>query len=91
MKYLIAVKLKDTRDVEIYEFNNKKDRMDFSMSLRGISGVEDIAYSQIDKEELVSICCGYNHDERFNYDEDCNEGVCVFCKERTNFITIEEY
>ena len=32
-------------------------------------------------EMFISICCGATHDERFHYDEENNEGVCVDCKE----------
>ena len=38
--------------------------------------------------ELYSTCCGYNHDERFHYDEEYNQGICVFCKDHATF---EEY
>mgnify|MGYP003139176899 CR=1 FL=1 len=51
MKYLIAVKLKDEREVQIYEFEDKHSRMEFSEQLRHFNNVEDISYSQIERVE----------------------------------------
>ena len=51
MKYLIAVKLKDEREVQIYEFEYESSRMEFSEQLRHHNDVEDIAYSQIERVE----------------------------------------
>ena len=51
MKYLIAVKLKDEREVQIYEFEDKHSRMEFSEKLRHFNNVEDITYSQIERVE----------------------------------------
>ncbi len=50
MIYLIAVKLKDGRDVQIYEFKTEKERLIYAESIRHLNDVEDIAYSQIEKE-----------------------------------------
>ena len=51
MKYLIAVKLKDEREVQIYEFENEKSRIEFCESLRHFETIEDITYSQIERED----------------------------------------
>ena len=49
MKYLIAVKLKDEREVQIYEFEDEASRLQFSESLRHSNDIEDISYSQIER------------------------------------------
>ena len=41
--------------------------------------------------ERLSICCTANHDDRFNYDDKINEGICVHCQEHSTFVTEEEY
>ena len=35
--------------------------------------------------ELYSVCCGSTHDERFHYDEEWNLGICVHCKDHSEF------
>lgn len=35
--------------------------------------------------ELYSTCCGATHDERFHYNDESREGVCVYCKDRAFF------
>ena len=42
------------------------------------------------EEERLSICCTANHDGRFHYDEETNQGICVHCKEHSTFLTEEE-
>ena len=49
MKYLIAVKFRDDRDVQIYEFEDENSRLQFSESLRHSNDIEDISYSQIER------------------------------------------
>ena len=49
MIYLVAVKLRDDREVQIYEFESIKDRLVFVEQLRHYDNVEDISYSQIEK------------------------------------------
>ena len=49
MKYLIAVKFRDDRDVQIYEFEDEDSRLEFSQSLRHNNDIEDISYSQIER------------------------------------------
>jgi hypothetical protein len=44
----------------------------------------------MENEERLSICCTANHDGRFHYDEENNEGICVHCKEHSTFLTEEE-
>ena len=51
MKYLIAVKFKDDRDVQIYTFNTEQERLVYAESLRHFDYVEDISYSQIERED----------------------------------------
>ena len=51
MKYLVAVKLRDEREVQIYEFDNEKLRMEFTEQLLHHNNIEDIAYSQIERVE----------------------------------------
>ena len=51
MKYLIAIKFKDNRDVQIFEFNTKLERLAYSESLRHYEDVQDISYSQIERED----------------------------------------
>jgi len=48
--YLIAVKLKDDRDVQVYQFDTKEERLIYAESLRHLDSVEDISYSQIERE-----------------------------------------
>tara|TARA_Y100001973_G_C5057970_1_gene261172 strand:- start:526 stop:693 length:168 start_codon:yes stop_codon:yes gene_type:complete len=50
MIYLVAVKLKDERDVQIYEFDTMLKRMEFTEQLRRFNDVEDISYSQIERD-----------------------------------------
>ncbi len=40
--------------------------------------------------ELLSNCCYANHDERFEFDDEWNMGVCVQCKEHAEFIKEDE-
>ena len=40
--------------------------------------------------ELYSTCCGCSHDERFNYDEDYNQGICARCLEHATFEEVED-
>ena len=49
MKYLIAVKFKDDRDVQIYTFNTEQERLVYAESLRHLDYIEDISYSQIER------------------------------------------
>ena len=51
MKYLIAVKFKDNREVELYEFDTEEERLIYAESLRYLGNVEDVSYSQIEREE----------------------------------------
>tara|TARA_R100000781_G_C4001343_1_gene100415 strand:+ start:46 stop:201 length:156 start_codon:yes stop_codon:yes gene_type:complete len=51
MIYLVAVKLKDDKEVQIYEFKSMEDRLIFVEQLRHYDNVEDISYSQIEKED----------------------------------------
>lgn len=41
-------------------------------------------------EEWLSICCTANHDERFHFDEEYNMGICVKCKEHSEFSQCED-
>ena len=50
MKYLIAVKFKDDRDVQIYQFDTEKERLVYAESLRHLDNVRDVSYSQIERE-----------------------------------------
>ena len=40
--------------------------------------------------ELISTCCSATHDERFHFNEDYNEGICVDCKEHASFEEIKD-
>jgi len=51
MKYLVAVKYKDDRDVQIYQFNTKQERLVFGEGLRYRDDVQDVSYSQIEREK----------------------------------------
>ena len=51
MKYLIAVKFKDNREVQIYQFDTEKERLLYSERLRHFDSIEDISYSQIERED----------------------------------------
>ena len=35
--------------------------------------------------DLLSTCCGATHDERFHFNNNYKEGMCVDCKERAFF------
>ena len=50
MKYLIAVKLDNTRNVEIFEFDKKKNRTDFYNDIRNHDNVKDVAFSQMEEK-----------------------------------------
>ena len=50
MKYLIAVKFENNREVQIYEFENQEERLIYAESLRYRSDVQDISYSQIERD-----------------------------------------
>ena len=54
MIYIIAVKFEDSREVEIYEFENEQERLIYAESLRHKSNVQDISYTQIEREEDAS-------------------------------------
>ena len=49
MTYLIAVKLKEEREVQIYEFKDEQSRSDFNREVRKFDIIQDIAYSQIER------------------------------------------
>ena len=51
MKYLIAVKFKDDMQVKIYEFESLEERLVYAESLRYLDNVQDVSYSQIEREE----------------------------------------
>jgi hypothetical protein len=51
LKYLIAVKYKDDIQVHIYKFKTMQERMVFAEGLRYRDDVQDISYSQIDRED----------------------------------------
>ena len=51
MKYLVAVKYKDDREVQIYQFNTKQERLVFGEGLRYRDDVQDVSYSQIEREK----------------------------------------
>ena len=51
MKYLIAVKFKDNQQVELYEFESKQERLMYAESLRFRDDVQDVSYSQIERED----------------------------------------
>ena len=54
MKYLIAVKFEDSREVQLYEFENEEERLIYAESLRYRDDVQDISYTQIEREEDAS-------------------------------------
>ena len=51
MKYIIAVKFKDNMQVELYEFESKEERLMYAESLRFRNDVQDVSYSQIERED----------------------------------------
>ena len=51
MKYLIAVKFTKNREVELYEFDTEEERLVYAESLRHLDNVQDISYSQIERED----------------------------------------
>ena len=51
MKYIIAVKFQNSREVELYEFENEQDRLIYAESLRHRNDVQDISYTPIEREE----------------------------------------
>ena len=40
--------------------------------------------------EIVSTCCGYNHDERFHYDEEYMQGICTKCQDHATFEEVKD-
>ena len=48
--YLIAVKFKGDREVQIYKFDTQEERLMYAESLRHFDHVEDVSYSQIERE-----------------------------------------
>ena len=40
--------------------------------------------------ELYSTCCTANHDERFYFDDDYNQGICAMCLEHAEFEVEED-
>jgi|TARA_R100001530_G_scaffold20653_1_gene17157 hypothetical protein len=48
--YLIAVKFKGDREVQIYKFDTQEERLIYSESLRHLDHIEDVSYSQIERE-----------------------------------------
>ena len=54
MKYIIAVKFKDNREVELYEFENEQDRLIYVNCTWHRNDVQDISYTQIEREEDAS-------------------------------------
>ena len=51
MDYLIAVKFKENREVQIYKFKTEQERLVFAEGLRYRDDVEDVAYSQIERDD----------------------------------------
>ena len=51
MKYIIAVKFQNNREVELYEFENEQERLIYAEGLRHRNDVQDISYTQIEREE----------------------------------------
>ena len=54
MKYIIAVKFKNKQQVELYEFEDEQERLIYAESLRHRNDVQDISYTQIEREEDAS-------------------------------------
>ena len=48
--YLIAVKFKGDREVQIYKFDTQKERLMYDEILRHYDHDEDVSYSQIERE-----------------------------------------
>ena len=51
MKYIIAVKFTENREVEIHEFDTEEERLMYAESLRFRDDVQDVSYSQIERED----------------------------------------
>ena len=51
MKYIIAVKFTENREVEIHEFDTEEERLIYAESLRYVDNVQDVSYTQIERED----------------------------------------